>query len=239
MGSLSLKLDDPEIIWRVGEGSWRRAGWHISWPVSFERRWENVEVVGQGNLREMPGYLSVRVGELDPEPETDEDTELLSFERGGKPIGTLTFIPAYAGSSDGVVEASPNSYEATILVSDAELAALIAKVIAGHGPSRVWLSVPRFKLGVLPDGSDQTWHIDQRQWTKIDGANFVFTEEARKVEEVVAKIEPEPERPSDEALAITALRGELARGITWLMLALAAILFTLLVVASRMPSQSL
>lgn len=176
MGSLSLSLSNPQVTWQLGEGSWSGAGWFVSWTIWFDRCAE-VEVASGGNLRDMPASLILKVGKMKPEPEREEDKELMSFERGGHPIGLVTFVPAYGPSSDGVIKAQSDSYEATLLLSEAELEAMISKVLAGQGPRRVRLNVPQFKYGWAPDGSHQTWDNTEKQWTKIDGATFVFGDE--------------------------------------------------------------
>lgn len=232
MGSLSLTLSHPQIVWRLGEASWHTPGWAVVWQVHFDRFWDSVEVTTGGDLKKMPGTLRLRVGEMDHEPENEEDKKLMFFERGGPPIGTVTFIPAYEGSDDGVVKAQPDSYECTLFVSEAELDAMVSKVLAGQGPWHVDLKVPRFKYGSLPDGSHQKWDNTEQEWTKIDGATFVFGTVPREIEE--AEEEPPSHRPpevapSAETQAITSLSRQMNQAAPWLFALLIAILLALII----------
>lgn len=212
MGSLSLNLSNPQIVWRFGKGTWMSPGWALSWTVAFDSLFHSVEVASGGDLADMPGSLTLRVGQMDSEPEREEDKELLSFERGEEPIGTITFIPAYDGSEDGVVRAQPDAWEATLLITEEDLHELIDQVSRGHGPRNVRLSVPGFRYGWAPDGSHQTWNNTVRQWTKVDGATFIFCEEKRETcddEEASPAGEATPPPLSAETQAIYALRQQI------------------------------
>lgn len=171
---------------------------------------------------------------MDPEPEQEADDKLMFFERGGPPIGIVTFIPAYDGSEDGVVKAQPDSYECTLFVTDAEIDGMLTKVLAGQGPCHVNLNVPRFKYGVLPDGSHKTWDNSEREWTKIDGATFVFGTTPRDVENADEQEEEQPSyrppevAPSAETQAITALGRQVSQAAPWVFGLLFAILLALI-----------
>lgn len=233
MGWLSLDISSLQIVWRLGKDSWMAPGWTLSWNVRFDRyHWNNVKVASGGDLRDMPATLTLRVGEMNSKRSREEDKEPLSSERGGPPIGSVTFVPAYGGSEDDVFEAQPDSYDATLLVSEAQLESIISKVLAGQSPRHVRLYVPHFKYGSAPDGSQQTWDNTEQLWAEIDGATFTFGEDVRDPEEAIVNtslVDP-PVLPlhSAEAQAITELGQRIGQAFNWIFVILIAILVAII-----------
>lgn len=236
MGLLSLYLSKPQVVWRQGEaGGFHAPGWDLTWAVRFDRFYNRVQLSTGGDLSKMPGYLTLRVGEnlTDAFDEATEQ-EKPFYRRSGPPIGLLSFVRAYDGSSDGVIKPSTDSYSIRLNVGEAELQTMIDKVLRGHGPHSVRLSAPHIDYGNLPGGELQKWEVEDKDWTVLDQATFIFGhmgdafDDDEEDEKSLKAGLPPPEKPSPEAVALQNLRQELKGGALWLYGLLGAILAALL-----------
>ncbi|HEY0011538.1 MAG TPA: hypothetical protein VGB79_01650 [Allosphingosinicella sp.] len=225
MASLRLRLEQPYASLAVGESFVTGTeGWILRWETTFADRWDRVKLSNGQRMEKMPGNLILRVGGRDRAPEPEEGER--SFNRCGPIMGGLTYIPAYEGSSDGVIRPAPDSYSISANLPEEVLRTLIDKVLAGQGPAEVTLSVPKLDYGVLPDGSDKVWHLDgARNWLAVDGVTFVFpSPPVEEAEEFEPLYEPEPPPPSAEVVALREFTKRFDDRMTWVYALLAALI---------------
>lgn len=151
--------------------------WRLSWQIAFYDPFDSVTLSNGKELQKVPGALFLRP--------TSEDVG------HSEAIGALHFIEAYAGSSDGVVSPSPDSYSVELSVPLANIKDLFELERKGGGPSTAIIEVPDLSYGWAPDGSDMNWEIDgSRNWLAVQSITFGF---------------PHPETPEEADYEIDAL----------------------------------
>ena len=159
MPLLRLALKDHHPSLGIGD-SWH-SGWRLGFAVAPLDWDERVSLTNGRDLAGLPGSLLLRGGE----PET----------RGDKAIGALQFLEAEAGSADGAVEPSPDSYAIEVVMPEDRLLSLIDMVQRGAGPTGVSVSVPGLTYGAAADGSGKQWELSEdKSWLGVDGLTFWF-----------------------------------------------------------------
>lgn len=211
MAHLHLHLSGFTCSFGVGDAL--REGWRANWKAGM--KWlESVKLSTGSDLSKMQGWLNLKVGEIEA--------------KHGKAIGALSYFPASEASSDGVVEAQPETYFVEVVLSEAQLLRLIELEQQGNGPTGVSVDVPGLKYGVFPDGSDKSWEIDEeRNWLAVEGLTFSFNKPVEDEEEAEEEDVVEA-GPSAEVRAIYDSHKELQKTLMWVCGLLAALLFAVL-----------
>lgn len=218
MPYLTLKLDKLYARLEVGEGA--EANWRLRWRTAFADPFETLHLSNGKDLRELPGalFLSSANGRA----------------KADEAIGTIHFIEAYAGSTDGVVRPSPDEYSVELALPPAIIRDLFGMEQQGKGPCEATISIPDLTYGALPDGSAKHWEIeDGRNWLAVNSIIFAFpcqnSEEDTDYEiepelEIEPRIDPTVHAIQELARKVDVLTGKLGRVATWLIFGGAAIL---------------
>jgi hypothetical protein len=185
-------------------------------------------------MAKMPGSLWIKAGEFDPAEAAKEPVRegALPFERPGTPVGLIHYLPAQAGSADGVMKADPDSFSVELKLPEEELRRLIDKTQGGISPKGVTLSVPGLQYGYAPDGSDLKWDLGEngeRTWRIVDEVTFWFGEEpVQAPDDDAPPAGPEAAPRSAEAEALQELTRQVRSIGNWVVSLLLAILVALL-----------
>ena len=180
-------------------------GWHSAVGESSHEKlvfrlrassfWDKLKLTTGGDLMKMEGYLHLSL------QDGPNDTMTVPATEGGdetsiEVLGLLWYLPAYDGSSDGVIRPSGEAFSIECGITRVVFENLRAAIRANEPPQSVHVSIPKglgLEFGSAPDGSVMKWDNSEKGFLGISGLSFAFSqkdaEEAELVDDAGEEIE--------------------------------------------------
>ncbi len=161
-------------------------GWHSSIGQTTDEKlvfrlrassfWDELTLETGGDLMKMEGYLHLSLHDQPNDTMTvpaanGDDEKIIEL------LGSLWYLPAFEGSSDGVAKPSEEAFSVECGVSPMVFESLRDAIRANEGPQLIHISIPMglgLEYGSAPDGSVKSWDNSEKRFLSISGLSFSF-----------------------------------------------------------------